>query len=95
VWLDKRCKSLICQYCRCLDSAYEPGGREFDERRLLDQPGEVITEGDDTLAVIASASEIVTADYDRPWETHARMEPINATANVTPARVDVWSPTQD
>ena len=36
-----------------------------------------------------------TAEYHRPWETHARMEPINATVSVTPGRVDVWSPTQD
>ena len=31
----------------------------------------------------------------RPFETHARMEPINATVHVQPDRVDVWSPTQD
>ena len=33
--------------------------------------------------------------YDRPFETHARMEPINATVHVQADRVDVWSPTQD
>jgi len=37
----------------------------------------------------------VTASYQRPFETHARMEPINATVDVQPDRVDVWSPTQD
>jgi isoquinoline 1-oxidoreductase beta subunit len=37
----------------------------------------------------------VTASYERPFETHARMEPINATVHVQPDRVDVWSPTQD
>jgi isoquinoline 1-oxidoreductase beta subunit len=66
-----------------------------EAQRLLHEPGEVITEGADTLAAIAAGEKVVTADYDRPWETHARMEPINATASVTPERVDVWSPTQD
>jgi isoquinoline 1-oxidoreductase beta subunit len=37
----------------------------------------------------------VTASYQRPFETHARMEPINATVHVQGDRVDVWSPTQD
>ena len=38
---------------------------------------------------------MITAEYHRPYETHARMEPINATVSVTDKRVDVWSPTQD
>ena len=38
---------------------------------------------------------MVTAPYQRPFETHARMEPINATVHVQDDRVDVWSPTQD
>jgi isoquinoline 1-oxidoreductase beta subunit len=66
-----------------------------EAKRLLDNPGEVVTEGKDTLAAIAAAKKIVSAEYYRPYETHARMEPINATVSVTPDRVDVWSPTQD
>ncbi|MGE0294994.1 MAG: molybdopterin cofactor-binding domain-containing protein, partial [Hyphomonadaceae bacterium] len=66
-----------------------------EAQRLLNEPGEVVTEGEGTLAAIAAGEKVITADYDRPWETHARMEPINATASVTPERVDVWSPTQD
>ena len=66
-----------------------------EARRLLDQPGEVVAEGDDTLAVLGAAKKVVSAEYYRPYETHARMEPINATVSVTPERVDVWSPTQD
>lgn len=65
-------------------------------RRLLDQPGKVSAEtGGDVAAVLAAAPRTVRADYHRPYETHARMEPINATVSVTDARVDVWSPTQN
>jgi isoquinoline 1-oxidoreductase subunit beta len=63
---------------------------------LLDSAGEVSREdGEDTLGIIAASGNVVSSDYHRPYETHARMEPINATVNVTAGRVDVWSPTQN
>ena len=65
-------------------------------RELLDTPGKVSAEsGGDALAMIAAAKRTVHADYHRPYESHARMEPINATVSVTDSRVDVWSPTQN
>jgi isoquinoline 1-oxidoreductase beta subunit len=65
-------------------------------RKLLDLPGEVSNQsGGDVPAMIAASDKVVRAEYWRPYETHARMEPINATVSVTPERVDVWSPTQD
>jgi isoquinoline 1-oxidoreductase subunit beta len=65
-------------------------------RNLLDQPGEVSRQtGSNALDIIAKSNKVVSAEYYRPYETHARMEPINATVSVTDARVDVWSPTQD
>lgn len=65
-------------------------------RELLDTPGEVSYEtGRDTLDIVRASERVVTSDYHRPYETHARMEPINATVSVTPGRVDVWSPTQN
>jgi isoquinoline 1-oxidoreductase beta subunit len=45
--------------------------------------------------MVAASGRVVSADYHRPYETHARMEPINATVSVTDERVDVWSPTQN
>ncbi len=65
-------------------------------RKLLDQTGQLTGKGDPRAAeIIAAASKVVTAQYERPFETHARMEPINATVHVQADRVDVWSPTQD
>ena len=64
--------------------------------RLLEETGEVSNEvGGDATGMIAASDRTVTAEYHRPWETHARMEPINATVSVTNERVDVWSPAQD
>lgn len=67
-----------------------------EAKQLLSQTGEVSNRtGGDTLGLIAAADKVVTAEYHRPWEAHARMEPVNATVSVTDTRVDVWSPTQD
>jgi len=63
---------------------------------LLGAEGGVSAEqGDNALRIIADSDRVVTCEYRRPYETHARMEPINATVSVTEERVDVWSPTQN
>jgi isoquinoline 1-oxidoreductase beta subunit len=67
-----------------------------EAQRLLGETGEVgASLGENPLELIGRSKKTVNAEYHRPWETHARMEPINATVSVTDARVDVWSPTQD
>jgi len=64
--------------------------------KLLEQKGEISGKEDPQAAeIIAKSQKVVTASYQRPFETHARMEPINATVWVQDDRVDVWSPTQD
>ena len=64
--------------------------------RLLEQTGRVSGKPNPKAAeIIAASNKVVTASYERPFETHARMEPINATVHVQADRVDVWSPTQD
>ncbi|HEX5765001.1 MAG TPA: molybdopterin cofactor-binding domain-containing protein [Woeseiaceae bacterium] len=63
---------------------------------LLDSTGSVSREdGNDTLGLIAASGNVISSEYHRPYETHARMEPINATVSVGSDRVDVWSPTQN
>lgn len=63
---------------------------------LFNVAGNVSNEvGSDALRIIDASDRVITSEYHRPYETHARMEPINATVSVTPARIDVWSPTQN
>ncbi len=63
--------------------------------KALDVKGQITKDDPKALEIIAASKKVVTADYERPFETHARMEPINATVHVQKDRVDVWSPTQD
>jgi isoquinoline 1-oxidoreductase beta subunit len=58
---------------------------------LLHKRGTVVLEeGGSYAAAKAKAAKVVEATYTVPYLAHARMEPGNATAMVTPARVDLW-----
>ncbi len=49
----------------------------------------------DIKAALAGAVKKVEATYSYPFQNHAPMEPMNATARYTPERGEVWVPTQD
>ena len=49
----------------------------------------------DAKAALASAAKKVEAVYSYPYQNHAPMEPMNATALYTPDKCEVWVPTQN
>jgi isoquinoline 1-oxidoreductase beta subunit len=49
----------------------------------------------DAKAAIAGAVKKIEAVYAYPFQNHAPMEPMNATAKYTPDRCEVWGPTQN
>ena len=49
----------------------------------------------DFKQAIADADRIVEATYRYPFQNHATMEPMNATARWTEERCEVWCPTQN
>jgi isoquinoline 1-oxidoreductase beta subunit len=49
----------------------------------------------DVKAAIAGAAKKVEAVYSYPYQNHAPMEPMNATARYTADKCEVWVPTQD
>jgi isoquinoline 1-oxidoreductase subunit beta len=49
----------------------------------------------DAKGAIANAAKKVEAVYAYPFQNHATMEPMNATARYTPEKCEVWVPTQD
>ncbi len=51
--------------------------------------------GGDVDAALAGAAKVVEATYNMPYQNHAPMEPMNATAVWTPERCEVWCPTQN
>jgi isoquinoline 1-oxidoreductase beta subunit len=53
------------------------------------------TRAGDARAAIAGAAKKVEAVYSYPFQNHATMEPMNATARWTPDRCEVWTPTQN
>lgn len=49
----------------------------------------------DVDAAMAGAAQTVEAIYAYPYQSHATMEPMNATALYTPDKCEVWAPTQN
>jgi isoquinoline 1-oxidoreductase beta subunit len=63
-------------------------GLSAEQAFLGNQNGDVNT-------ALAGAAKKVEALYSYPFQNHAPMEPMNATARYTPERCEVWVPTQD
>src|SRR3989441_3591479 len=63
-------------------------GLDADQAVVRNQNGDV-------KAAIAGAAKKVEAVYAYPFQNHATMEPMNATAKYTPDRCEVWVPTQN
>jgi isoquinoline 1-oxidoreductase subunit beta len=59
------------------------------------QPAFVGNENGDVKAAIAGAARKVEAFYDYPYQNHATMEPMNATALYTADKCEVWCGTQN
>lgn len=49
----------------------------------------------DIKAGLSNAARTYTADYSYPYQNHATMEPMNATAVWTKDKCEVWCPTQN
>ena len=59
------------------------------------QPAYVGNKKGDALAAIARAARKVEAVYNYPYQNHATMEPMNATALYTADKCEVWCGTQN
>lgn len=62
----------------------------------LDAPTAVVgNQNGDVKAAIANAARTIEAVYSYPFQNHACMEVMNATALYTPEKCEVWTPTQN
>lgn len=82
------------------DEGPEAGFSMADAHAMLDEGLEaeeafVGNAKGDAKGAIANAAQAVTADYHFPWQHHATMEPMNATALYTPEKCEVWTATQN
>jgi isoquinoline 1-oxidoreductase beta subunit len=59
------------------------------------EQGFVGNQNGDVKAALAGAAKKVEAVYAYPYQNHAPMEPMNATARYTADKCEVWVPTQD
>ena len=59
------------------------------------QPAFIGNQNGDAKAALASAAKKVEAVYNYPYQNHAAMEPLNATALYTADKCEVWCGTQN
>lgn len=59
------------------------------------QPAFVGNSNGDAKGALANAARRIEATYAYPYQNHAAMEPLNATALYTPERCEVWTGTQN
>ncbi|NBY18409.1 MAG: xanthine dehydrogenase family protein molybdopterin-binding subunit, partial [Betaproteobacteria bacterium] len=62
---------------------------------LSAQQAFVGNENGNMAAAMTAATSKLESQFFYPYQNHATMEPMNATARWTPERCDVWVPTQD
>ncbi len=65
------------------------------EEGLSAEQAFVHNQNGDAKAALAGAGKKIEAVYDYPYQNHACMEPLNATALYTPERCQVWTGTQN
>jgi isoquinoline 1-oxidoreductase beta subunit len=63
-------------------------GLDADDAAVGNQAG-------DAKSALGRAAQTVEATYSYPYQNHATMEPMNATARWTEDRCEVWCPTQN
>jgi isoquinoline 1-oxidoreductase beta subunit len=64
-------------------------------RGAVAKPGkETVNRIGDPDGVLAKATDVVRADYELPFLSHATMEPQNCTAQFANGVMELWSPTQ-
>ncbi|MFC5421924.1 molybdopterin cofactor-binding domain-containing protein [Bosea eneae] len=62
----------------------------------LDAPQAAVgNQAGDVKGAIANAARVIEQVYSYPFQNHACMETMNATALYTPERCEVWTPTQN
>ena len=67
----------------------------FLKTGLDDKDAVIGNENGDARAAIAASARKIEAVYSYPFQNHATMETMNATARWTPERCEVWAPTQN
>ena len=68
---------------------------DFVKEGLTAQDAFIGNKNGDAPAALEKAAKKVEAVYSYPYQNHATMEPMNATAKWTPEKCEVWCPTQN
>jgi isoquinoline 1-oxidoreductase beta subunit len=79
------------------DAAHDSDARIAEEAARLSRqaPATHIVKTGNVDAALASAAQVLEADYAYPFLAHATLEPQNCTASYAGGKLEVWAPTQN
>jgi len=75
-------------------AGHNTAAQREEYRRLLRTAGTVAATKGDAEAALTRAAKTLEAEYEVPYLAHAMMEPLNATAEVTSGKCEIWTGTQ-
>ncbi|MEQ8662190.1 MAG: molybdopterin cofactor-binding domain-containing protein, partial [Gammaproteobacteria bacterium] len=90
-WTAKKARdALVVQWDE--SAAFRQGSADIlaDFRRRAATPGIVARNDGDAASALASAAQVLTADYEFPYLAHAAMEPMNCVALHHGDRCELW-----
>ncbi|HEX9081932.1 MAG TPA: molybdopterin cofactor-binding domain-containing protein [Holophagaceae bacterium] len=74
--------------------AFSSKAHEAQLKAALDGPADPARRKGDAAPLLAAAARVLEAEYAFPFQAHATMEPMNATARVRPGDAELWTGTQ-
>ena len=79
------------------DAVHDSDARFAAEAARLkhEAPAAYIVKNGDVDAALASAAQVLEADYQYPFLAHATLEPQNCTASYAGGKLEIWAPTQN
>ncbi len=63
-------------------------------RQLAQQPGAIARQDGNAEAALATAAQVLEADYEYPFLAHAPMEPLDCVVQIGEAGCDIWAGSQ-
>jgi isoquinoline 1-oxidoreductase subunit beta len=96
-WLAERAREQLVVEWDERAAARDSDARFAEEAARLSRqaPAAYIVRNGNVDAALASAAQVIEADYAYPFLAHATLEPQNCTASYAGGKLELWAPTQN
>jgi isoquinoline 1-oxidoreductase beta subunit len=94
-WAAKRGRdALVVEWDLGPNAGISSAGLRAEYKQLAATPGLVARKSGDPEAALASAAQVLEAEYELPFLAHAPMEPLNCVVDLRGDSMEIWAGTQ-